>query len=359
MGRDGAVVRAVEPDEHVGIVVIVHIHGSEAEQHLKRAACGSDAAGERFACVGCAAGGDDGVGVQRGKLQRCTRGKRCAVSAVDGQIHAHARTVPDVQTCVVEVERDLRRLEKADGIGCIKALPECGGIRHLHVVKPGKKRIKRCLRADEVQSVLRVACTVERFGKLGRDARGLFVSRADACTGDVRGNVQPAGVNAHTVGCKREAAALFHMQACRVGAGKLCRLLAKCCAFAVKREHRRKRLLGKGSLTGRLCHRTKTRKIAVCQRCAEFLGGFFGRVFPGEPPERQTAACKNRCTQGGGKDAALAAFRLHGRSGAGRINLDIVLRRFAADRAGIEASRNLRAAFRTNTRHKNLPSISI
>ena len=64
-------------------------------------------------------------------------------------------------------------------------------------------------------------------------------------------------------------------------------------------------------------------------------------------------------TQGSGKDAALAAFRLHGRSGAGRINLDIVLRRFAADRAGIEASRNLRAAFRTNTRHKNLPSISI
>ena len=36
-----------------------------------------------------------------------------------------------------------------------------------------------------------------------------------------------------------------------------------------------------------------------------------------------------------------------------------ILRRFAADRAGIEASRNLRAAFRTNTRHKNLPSISI
>ena len=297
--------------------------------------------------------------MQRGKLQRVACGERRAVSAVDRQIHAHARAVPDIKACIIQVERRLRGLKEADGIGCIKALPECGGIRHLHVVKPGKKRIKRCLRADEVQNVLRVARTVERFGKLGRDARGLFVSRADACTGDVCGNVQPAGVNAHTVGCKREAAALFHMQACRVGAGKLCRLLAKCCAFVVKREHRRKRLLGKSKLAGRLCHRAKTRKIAVCQRCAEFLGGFFGRISLRQPPERQTAACKNRRTQGGGKDAALAAFRLHGCSGAGRINLDIVLRRFAADRAGIEASRNLRAAFRTNTRHKNLPSISI
>ena len=86
--------------------------------------------------------------------------------------------------------------------------------------------------------------------------------------------------------------------------GKLCRLLAKCCAFAVKREHRRKRLLGKSKLAGRLCHRAKTRKIAVCQRCAEFLGGFFGRMPLRQPPERQTAACKNRRTQGGGKDAS-------------------------------------------------------